>query len=393
MRDGAMFKVKSKHDRFCVLKRVRAAACDCLELPKYCDGMYIEEIGSGAFKGGAFKTVIIPDSVKRLAPKAFCGSDIEYIVVPETVEFIGKAAFRDCVNLRSVVIKNANAVIQPKIFDKCYHIAQADVPISVASKAAFPRIAELTVSGAGRIEKSAFEDCKSLKRVTLGGGITEIGESAFDCCDALEEVVFADGLRRIESDAFAYCTALGAVELPETVEEICAGAFCDSGIKTMSVAAGNKVYHSADNCVIRTADKRLVAGCSYSVIPNDGSVTTIGERAFESCDEMTAVEIPDRITELCANAFAWCDGLIEANLHEGVERVGDWAFEECTALETVILPASLAYLGLSVFDGCENLSEVCYNGTMAQWESLDKDAYWNSALIETVHCSDGDIKL
>lgn len=392
MRDGATYKVKAKRDGFCVLKRVRAAACDCLELPKYFDGMYIDEIGAGAFKGTAIKTVVIPDCVTRLAPKAFCGSDIESVVVPETVKFIGKAAFYDCVNLRSVVIKNTNAVIQSKLFDKCYHIAQADVPLAALSGNWVSRVADITVTGSGRLADGTFEDNKRLCRVELGGGITEVGERAFSGCSELKELVLQSGLRAIESEAFSF-TSLVEVALPDTVEEIEAGAFCDCGIKTFTVDKNNKVYHSAGNCVIHTADKRLVAGCSYSVIPSDGSVMSIGERAFEGCDEMTGIEIPACITDIGDNAFSWCDELIAVELPEGVRRVGDWAFEKCTALETVILPASLERLGFAAIDECPSLESICYNGTAEQWQKIDKDPNWNFTDIQTVHCVDGDIEL
>lgn len=393
MHGEALFKVKAKCDGFCVLKRVHASACDSLELPKYFDGMYIDEIGSGAFKGTAFKTVVIPDCVTRLAPKAFAGSDIERIVVPKSVRYIGKRAFYDCVNLRDVVIENSDVKIEPKPFDKCYHISHAVVPLAALSRNWVSRVADITVTGSGRLADGMFEDNKRLCRVVIGVGIAELGASAFSGCSELKELVLQSGLRVIKSDAFAYCTSLEEVVLPDTVEEIEAGAFCDCGIKAFAVDKSNGVYHSAGNCIIHTADKRLVAGCSYSEIPDDGSVTTIGERAFESCDNMTGIEIPDCITALGENAFSWCENLIAIELPEGLKRIDDWAFAECSMLETVILPSSLARLGFDVFDACESLKEICYNGTAAQWEKIDKDDYWNSEYIKIVHCKDGDIKL
>ena len=61
------------------------------------------------------------------------------------------------------------------------------------------------------------------------------------------------------------------------------GAFSGcSGIESLVVATGNKKYHSANNCIIETETKKLIVGCKTSIIPSDGSVTSIGDGAINS---------------------------------------------------------------------------------------------------------------
>ena len=66
----------------------------------------------------------------------------------------------------------------------------------------------------------------------------------------------------------------------------------------ITVADGNTVYHSAGNCLIETESKTLVLGCKNSVIPTDGSVTSIGEYAFYGCTSFTSVTIPSSVTSI-----------------------------------------------------------------------------------------------
>ena len=69
------------------------------------------------------------------------------------------------------------------------------------------------------------------------------------------------------------------------------------------VEEGNPVYHSDGNCLIETESKTLVAGCNTSVIPDDGSVTSIGYYAFNGCTGLTSVTIPDGVTSIGGSAF------------------------------------------------------------------------------------------
>ena len=65
-------------------------------------------------------------------------------------------------------------------------------------------------------------------------------------------------------------------------------SYCNE-LNTIEVESGNLVYHSANNCLIETASKRLIAGCISSIIPLDGSVTSIGAYAFSGCDNISKV--------------------------------------------------------------------------------------------------------
>lgn len=386
-------KVKPVGERSCVLKSVRSSA-EHIELPGYCDGRYITEIGRGAFKKcHTLKSLTIPESVKRMAAKAFCGSDIERIVVPKTVEFIGKHAFHNCVYLNCVVIENARAAIGAHLFSGCYCIKRAIVPTSALDSEWLSNVEEITIIGDDCIQSRMFEDCKKLKTVVIDEGIEDIYEHAFDGCAALSELSLPNTLKSIEEWAFNGCASLKAFTLPCGVTELDLDALSGNSFVELTVADGNPVYHGKGNCIIETATKKLVAGCANSFIPSDGSVTVIGECAFSDCKALTGIEIPESVITIEDNAFANCEELVSIVLPEGVEEVCDFVFDGCKKLESIVFPSSLKKLGFGVIDACEWLEDIIFNGTVAEWASVEKDHSWNFSDMEVVHCKDGDAEI
>ena len=131
-----------------------------------------------------------------------------------------------------------------------------------------------------------------------------------------------DAVKGISEGAFANCTSLTSIEIPASVTNIGKGAFSGCGsLTSIVVAEGNTVYHSAGNCLIETAGKKLIAGCKNSTIPTDGSVTSIGERAFYGYSSLTSIEIPASVTSIGAYAFYGCSAL-EKIIFDGFES--DW---------------------------------------------------------------------
>jgi len=66
----------------------------------------------------------------------------------------------------------------------------------------------------------------------------------------------------------------------------------------------------------------LILGCKNSAIPNDGSVTRIGDFAFKGCTELTSITIPDSVTSIGRSAFIGCPSLIDI-YYTGTEE--EWA--------------------------------------------------------------------
>ena len=66
-------------------------------------------------------------------------------------------------------------------------------------------------------------------------------------------------------------------------------------------------------------------------------VTSIGDRAFEECDELTSVTIPNSVTWIGWDAFRGCSGLTSVTIPDGVTSIGAWAFDDCSELRSVTI--------------------------------------------------------
>ena len=66
----------------------------------------------------------------------------------------------------------------------------------------------------------AFKDCKQMKKVIVPSSVVEIQEGAFSDCSALVEVVLPSSVRSIGKSAFKACRALEKINLPEDLSVI-----------------------------------------------------------------------------------------------------------------------------------------------------------------------------
>jgi hypothetical protein len=92
-------------------------------------------------------------------------------------------------------------------------------------------------------------------------------------------------------------------------------------------------------------------------IPN--SVMVIGFASFSLCDNLVSVTIPDSVTQIEQSAFNECINLTSVVIPDSVTQIGDYAFRGCEKLETITIPDSALNLGdFSIFEDCDNLTNV-----------------------------------
>ncbi len=214
------------------------------------------------------------------------------------------------------------------------------------------------------IGECAFSGCTKLETITLPESIQLIGEYAFFRCNKLLDVKIPSGVRTIQDNAFRNCEYLRYIYLPDTLESLGNNAFayCPR-IAEIHIDEANTVYHAKDNCLIETESKTLVLGCQDSVIPEDGSVTSIGDAAFCGAKFLEAVKFSSHITKIGANAFNGCSGLKNVSLSVNMQEIGE-----------------------SAFSGCSGLDAVYYEGSLMQWNAisvLDYNYHFKGA---TIYC-------
>lgn len=101
------------------------------------------------------------------------------------------------------------------------------------------------------------------------------------------------------------------------------------------------------------------------------SVTTIGFHAFYYCKSLMSIVIPDGVTSIGSSAFSGCDSLTSIEIPDRVTSIGSYAFADCTSL-----------------------TNITFNGTMEEWNAIEKGIRWNYNVPATkVVCSDGEVFL
>ncbi len=170
----------------------------------------------------------------------------------------------------------------------------------------------------------------------------------------MTEIIIPDSVTYIGYYAFWGCSGLTEIIIPNSVTSIKESAFkgC-SGLTNIEVTNGNPVYHSDGNCLIETATKTLLLGCKNSIIPTDGSVTSIGLSAFFR-SELISITIPDCITHIGDNAFEDCKELKNVTIGNGLTSIGWDAFRNCSELISITIPDSVTSIESGAFEGCDN---------------------------------------
>ena len=111
------------------------------------------------------------------------------------------------------------------------------------------------------------------------------------------------------------------------------------------------------------------------------SVTSIGEQAFAYCTSLTSVTIPDSVTSIGGLAFYNCTSLTSLTIPDSVTSIGDSAFCNCKSLTSVTIPDSVTRIGKQAFDYCTSLTDVYYAGSEAQWKAISISSAGNNDLL------------
>ncbi|MBR5140208.1 MAG: leucine-rich repeat domain-containing protein, partial [Clostridia bacterium] len=334
-------------------------------IPKYYNGLPVSGIGESAFD--------------------YMRNQIQTLHISASVTFIHDYALNNCFNVRSITVDPSNIVyksVDGNLYTKngriliYYAVASDnthfDIPSGVAEikDGAFSgaqNLESITVpEGVTSIYYGTFFDCGALRSISLPSTLLRIDEWAFNCCDSLESIIIPKGITFIGEYAFYECYKLTDVYYLGSESDFSRVSVLEEGNYYFVYADFHftelfyyELNSDEESYTIVGFNEEL--GISEVVIPStyrDLPVTAIGERAFEECDGILSVVIPDSVIFIDSCAFMDCHYLVSVTLGDGVETISNFAFADCNRLTTFIGGESLEYLGEQVFAWCGKLETV-----------------------------------
>lgn len=122
------------------------------------------------------------------------------------------------------------------------------------------------------------------------------------------------------------------------VKEVLPSSFLgNSVLNRIEVSNKNEYFDASDEGILFTeGGKELVCfPCALSKTSYNipGSVISIGDYAFQSCEKLTNVTIPTTVESIGNYAFAKCKGLADIKIPKSVESVGMYAFNGTEVLD------------------------------------------------------------
>lgn len=332
-------------------------------------------------------SVTLPNSLVSIGNKAFYGcTNLNSFIMPSNVTSIGVNAFYNCTSISSIVLPDSINSLDSTAFSGCSNLKEITLPATFISLIPKANLQEIIITSGQNIPERAFYNCSQLTKVVLPKSITDIGNNAFygctslsylewnanECisagsktypifanCSNLSTIVFGNGVTTIPAYAFYGCNAISSLKIPKNVINIGTDAFAGcANLANIEVESQNNVYAAIDNCLIDKSNKRIILGCKNSIIPSNGSVTSIADNAFDGCIGLKNITIPGLISTIGNRAFANCSGLSNVAIENGTTVIGQGAFSGCTTLSSISVPQSIVEIGANAFENCSRLSYV-----------------------------------
>ena len=87
-------------------------------------------------------------------------------------------------------------------------------------------------------------------------------------------------------------------------------------------------------------------------------MTSISCQAFEGCESLRSVHIPEGLTGISSQVFSGCSALESVTIPDSVKFIGEYAFVGCNALKSIVIPENVNKICYDAFMKCDSLESV-----------------------------------
>lgn len=310
---------------------------------------------------------------------------IEKVVIEEGITGIDYNTFYNCISLNEIAIPDSVRNIYSGAFEKSglynnssnwidgilyidNHVVDAEENISGDIK---------IKDGARSIASLAFMQCEKITSITIPDSVKSIGTSSFGQCVNLEKVSIGKGVELISDslfdDPYAGC-----------------GIVVCSSLKEISVDSENP-YFADENGILFNKEKteliKLPTLCSQKSFVLPDSVTLIRPTAFHYCTTLENLIINSyNITSLEGVYFAGCKNLETVVLPYSLIDLGDQTFK-FSGIRSIVIPDRVSRIGQETFAYCDNLKTITLGSGISE---IDGSAFAASYALEHINVASGN---
>ena len=277
-------------------------------------------------------TIVLPENTISIGSYAFANcTALVGFEIPNSVTSIGEYAFSGCKSLTNVTLPQGVSIIEKYVFNSCTSLTNIELSESLTS-----------------ISSYAFNNCTSLTNIELPESLTNISNSAFYNCSSLIDVVIPDNVTSIGASAFSGCSSLESVTLPFLGDKLYSPTEMKFSYAFSTPASLKEVIVTKATVIGDNA----FDGCNYIekiVLPN--SVTSIGKKVFYDCASLKEVVLSTNISTIPEYTFYGCSSLANFEIPTNIITIERNAFYNCTAITNIVVPNSVTSIGQYAFYG------------------------------------------
>ena len=317
----------------------------------------VTSIGKSAFEDCVnVKSVILPNTLKTIGFKAFNGCvGLKAIVIPKLVNAIDDYAFSDCTEL---IWLKVSSKVPPSLGVSVFKNVNKSIPVYVVNKSL-----TLYKSDDGWKEflnsiGDEFElDWLTYRIVSVDTvQLIKCDTSLTDNVDIPYEVVYNNTNFKVASIgqlAFNNCNNISSISMLNSIGYIDNWAFY--GLQNLTSIKLSDSIKSLLWGVLRNCSK-------LNSITIPGAVSYIDKNALMDCVSLTSIEFqpPSSLKFIGLGSFIHCTSLTSIVFPPSLEVIGMDAFLNCTGLKSISFPRSLTTIHPNAFSGCVGLASVTF---------------------------------